>query len=150
MVQYLNNYLDTEDIIICINLIALWLGYVLEADGRFRSVTRFDDCRWWLNIVPILFAQLHTSNLDVADVSADLDSLHSETSPIRSNFLGSAHISQHCVSNGAALHWNRHRTPDFKVGSACWLVRLQGINAFSAVHGVADFSKIVHFEIILP
>ena len=140
-VQYLNND-DSEDLIIFTNLLALclWLGYVL--DGRFRTVTRFDACRWWLNIVPISFAQLHTSKLDVANVSADLDPLYGEKHPIRSNFLRTdvllrrARISQ---------HWS----PVLRAG---WSGT--GSNAFSAVHGslhgVADFSKNVHLEMILP
>ena len=89
-----------------------------------------------LNIVPISFAQLRTSILDVVDVSADHYPLYSEKHPIRSNFLRtdvllrSARISQHCVYKGAASHPNRHRTRDFKVGSACLLVRQKGSARF--------------------
>ena len=63
--QNLNNF--TEDLIIFTNRLAR---------SDLATATEGFDYRWWLNIAPISFAQLHTSKPDAADVSADLDPLY--------------------------------------------------------------------------
>ena len=81
-------------------------------------------------------------------------SIYGEKHPIRSNvlrtdvLLRSSRILQHCVYNGDSID-ARNRTRDFTAGSACWVVRQQEEAHHGRLYEADDFSKIIHFGIIL-
>ena len=150
IVKYLNN-LDTEDLIIFINLLALCLGYGASTGNPFRRLALVNKypCQYRLHSSIIQNSTSPTLMWILTHYTVR-NILFEATIFERTSFF-EVRVSHNIVFTTVLLsilivigHVTLRR-----VLCAGW-----SGSAFSAVHGslhgVGDFSKIFHFEIILP